>query len=77
MGSVTDNALVAGAVWGRRTAGNMGGMCSSEEGPPVMQAVLENDCALVQAEIDKGGDVNEADEVRTCASRCSLFFIEN
>ena len=40
-------------------------MCSTEDAPPVMQAVLENDCELVQAEISKGGDVNQADEVRT------------
>jgi hypothetical protein len=43
-------------------------MCSSEEGPPVMQAVLENDSELVLAELNKGSDVNEKDEVRGTAN---------
>lgn len=42
----------------------MGGMCSSEDAPPVMAAVISNDAESLEKELAKPGvDINEKDEV--------------
>ena len=54
-------------------AGRMGGMCSSEDAPPVMAAVLSNDADEVQKALAKPGvDINEKDEVQTASARAPL-----
>ena len=51
----------------------MGGMCSSEDAPPVMAAVLSNDADEVQKALAKPGvDINEKDEVQTTSARAPL-----
>jgi hypothetical protein len=48
----------------------MGGMCSTEGGPPLIQAARDNDIEEVKKLLASGVDINDTDEVSARACLC-------
>jgi hypothetical protein len=48
----------------------MGGMCSTEGGPPLIQAARDNDIEEVKRLLASGVDINDTDEVSARACLC-------